>query len=191
MSKTPARRPLTIRPLDRSGNDATARGSCGKASNGGWPTVICTCAPSGITNSIEQPFATIRWHDHAACWCKRIGPCASSWMSRRAGAAIADRRPLGDSMTSQVQQFQDVIEQGMQGQLRRRTAAPNGPVRQDKLPELLQAQFGRNAQRSHAFRHLDPQRKGSLYRNQAIAPEFHYFRTLPVDPTRVETRNNQ
>jgi hypothetical protein len=77
----------------------------------------------------------------------------------------------------------------MRGQLRRRTAAPNGQVRQDKLPELLQAQFGRNAPRLHAFRHLDPQRKASLYQNQAIAPDFRNFRTLPVDPTRVETRN--
>src|ERR1700676_103635 len=48
-------------------------------------------------------------------------------------------------LTSQAQQFQDVIEQGMQGQPRRRTAASHGQVRQDKLPELLEAQFRRNA----------------------------------------------
>ena len=77
----------------------------------------------------------------------------------------------------------------MQGQLRRGAAAFNGQVRQDKLSELLQVQFGRNAPGLHAFGHLDPQRKGSLYRNQAIVPEFHIFKTLPVDPTRLETRN--
>ena len=92
-------------------------------------------------------------------------------------------------LTSQVQQFQDVVEQGMQGQLRRGAAASNGQVWQDKLSELLQVQFGRNAPGLHAFGHLDPQRKGSLYRNQAIVPEFHIFKTLPVDPTRLETRN--
>ena len=91
-------------------------------------------------------------------------------------------------LTSQVQQFQDVVEQGMQGQLRRGAAASNGQVRQDKLSELLQVQFGRNAPGLHAFGHLDPQRRGSLYRNQAIEPEFHIFKTLPVDPTGVEIR---
>ena len=92
-------------------------------------------------------------------------------------------------LTSQVQQFQDVVEQGMQGQLRCGAAASNGQVRQDKLSELLQVQFGRNAPGLHAFGHLDPQRNGSLYRNQAIVPEFHIFKTLPMDPTRLETRN--
>jgi hypothetical protein len=45
---------LTIRPLDRAGCGAAALDSCGKANKGGWPTVMYTCAPSGITNSIEQ-----------------------------------------------------------------------------------------------------------------------------------------
>jgi hypothetical protein len=51
---TPASRVLTIRPLDRAGCGATAWASCGKLNKDGWPTVMYTCAPSGITNSIEQ-----------------------------------------------------------------------------------------------------------------------------------------
>src|ERR1700712_3335179 len=47
-------------------------------------------------------------------------------------------------LTSHVQQFQDVIEQDMQGELWRRAPPSNGQVGQDKLPELLEAQFRRN-----------------------------------------------
>src|ERR1700681_1443130 len=72
----------------------------------------------------------------------------------------------------------------VQGQLRRRAPASNGKVRQDKLPELLQAQFRRNAPGLHAFRHFDPQRKGSLYRirrrrqNSAISEAYRWVRGI-------------
>jgi hypothetical protein len=92
-------------------------------------------------------------------------------------------------LTSQVQQFQDVIEQGMQGQLRRRTTASHGQVRQDKLSELLEAQFRRNAQASHAFRHFNPPDDREPVANQAAAPKPRNVRSLLVGPTCVETRN--
>src|SRR5271166_635138 len=59
-------------------------------------------------------------------------------------------------LISNVQQFQDVVEQRVQGQLRRRAPAPNGQVGQDKLPELLEAQFRRNTPGLHTFRHYGP-----------------------------------
>ena len=86
-------------------------------------------------------------------------------------------------------QFQDVIEQGMQGQLRHRAPASNGQVGQDKLPELLQAQFCRNAPGLHSFPHFDPQKKGEPVSNQAISPNLCNFTTLPENPTCLETRN--
>jgi hypothetical protein len=64
-------------------------------------------------------------------------------------------------LTPHVQQFQDVVEQGVQGQLRRRAPASNGQVRQDKLPELIQAQFRRMPRDCAPFAILTPKRKGT------------------------------
>jgi len=85
-------------------------------------------------------------------------------------------------LTSNAQQFQDVIEQGMQRRLRRRAPASNGQVGQDKLLELLEAQFRRNAPRLHTLRHFDPQKKREPVSNQATAPKSHDSRSLPVNP---------
>jgi hypothetical protein len=92
-------------------------------------------------------------------------------------------------LTTQVQQFRDVIEQGMQGQPRRRAPASNGQVGQDKLPEPLQAQFCRYAPGLHSFPHFDPQKKREPVSNQAISPNLCNFITLPENPTSLETCN--
>jgi hypothetical protein len=62
-------------------------------------------------------------------------------------------------------------------------------VGQDKLPELLQAQFRRNAPGLHSFPHFDPQKRGEPVSNQAKSPNLCNFMTLPENPTCLETRN--
>ena len=118
---------------------------------------------------------------------------------RRAGSSGAASQPK--RRYRDVTEFRDIkiitdLEQGTSREVRIQTTLQQTTNQvqcirrgQDKFLELLLAQSSRNAPQLRAFRHLDPQRKGSLYRNQAIAPDFHNFRTLPVDPTRVETRN--
>ena len=83
-------------------------------------------------------------------------------------------------LTSHVQQFQDVIEQDMQGELWRRAPPSNGQVGQDKLPELLEAQFRRNTPGLQAFRHLDPQKKGEPVSVQVESPKFRDSSILRV-----------
>src|SRR5271157_2605085 len=60
-------------------------------------------------------------------------------------------------LTADVQQLQNVTKEGVQGELRRRAPASNAQVGQDKLPELLEAQFRRNALPLLTFRHFGPQ----------------------------------
>jgi hypothetical protein len=85
---------------------------------------------------------------------------------------LCDRQFL--PLTSYVQQFQDVIEQGVQGQLRRWAPASNGQVRQDKLLELLPAQFRRNAPGLLTLCHIDPQKRGACIESGdgAKTPQF-------------------
>ena len=47
-------------------------------------------------------------------------------------------------LAPQIKQSQNVVEDRMQGQFRRRAPAPNGKMGQDKLLELLETQFRRN-----------------------------------------------
>jgi hypothetical protein len=67
-------------------------------------------------------------------------------------------------LTPQVKRLQNVVEERMQSQFRRRALASNGQMGQDKLMELLDTQFCRNALPLFSLRHFDPQRNGSLGR---------------------------
>jgi hypothetical protein len=60
------------------------------------------------------------------------------------------------------------------GQLRRRAAGSNSQVRQDKLSELRQAQFRRDAPRLRSFHHFDPKAKGACLESggRAKASQF-------------------
>ena len=73
-----------------------------------------------------------------------------------------DRQSL--PLASQVKEFQYVIEEGMEGQLRRRSAASHGQVRRDKFPEPLEAQFCWNLQPALMFCHFRPQKNGTVDR---------------------------
>jgi hypothetical protein len=50
----------------------------------------------------------------------------------------------------------------MKRQLRRRASATHGQVGQDKFHELLEAQLGWNALPVLMFRHLRPQKNGTI-----------------------------
>jgi len=60
-------------------------------------------------------------------------------------------------LTAEVQQPQDVVEDGMQTQFGCRTATPHDQVRQDKLFELRQAQLRGNPLPLLALPHFDRQ----------------------------------
>jgi hypothetical protein len=67
-------------------------------------------------------------------------------------------------MASQVKEFHYVIEEGMEGQLRRWSAGSDGQVGQDKFPEPLEAQFCGNLQPALTFCHFRPQKNGTVDR---------------------------
>src|SRR5208282_1246244 len=74
-------------------------------------------------------------------------------------------------LTADVQQLQNVTKEGVQGELRRRASASNAQVGQDKLLELLEAQFRRNALPLLTFRHFGPQGKGTVDRLRRQHPK--------------------
>src|ERR1700757_3069437 len=88
----------------------------------------------------------------------------------RASIAILRNRQFLP-LTPHVQQLQNVTKQRMQGQLRRWAPASNAQGGQDKLAELLEAQFRRNALPLLTFRHFSPQGKKDRKSAQTIAPK--------------------
>jgi hypothetical protein len=92
-------------------------------------------------------------------------------------------------LTPRVQQLQNVTKEGMQGKFRRWAPASNAQVRQDKLPELLEVQFRRNALPLLTFRHFGPPRKRDHRSAQATAPKISNPRTLQANPISLKTRN--
>jgi hypothetical protein len=74
---------------------------------------------------------------------------------RTAVPICCDRQFL--PLATHVQQPQEVVEDRMQRQFRRRTAAPHDQMGQDKLGELREAQMGGNPLPLLAFRHIDRQ----------------------------------
>src|SRR5271166_2998868 len=92
-------------------------------------------------------------------------------------------------LTADVQQLQDVTKEAVQGELRRRSPGSNAQVRQDKLPELLEAQFRRNALPLLTFRHFGPQEKGTVGQLRRWHPKSSNPRILQANPISLKTRN--
>ena len=81
---------------------------------------------------------------------------------RVAFAILVDRQLL--PLTPQIKQLQNVVEDLMKAQLRRRTAATDGEMRQDKLLKLPEPQLRRNRLPSVELPAIRPSRKLDLTR---------------------------
>src|SRR6202008_236290 len=69
---------------------------------------------------------------------------------------LVDRQLL--PLTTQIQDLQNIVEDLVQAQLRCRTTAPDGEMRQDKLLELRTLQLRRKRLPHMRFRHSGPQK---------------------------------
>src|SRR5580693_2931008 len=78
-------------------------------------------------------------------------------------AILVDRQLL--PLTTQIKQVQNVVEDLVKAELRCRTSAPDGEMRQDKLLKLPEPQLRRNRLSALASSHSDPPESWTLPRS--------------------------
>jgi hypothetical protein len=102
---------------------------------------------------------------------------------RVAVAILFDRQLL--PLTTQIQDLQNVVEDLAKAQLRRRAAATDGELRQDKLLELRRLQLRRKRLPPLSFRHSGPPKNPALPDSVASA-EIPGQRPLKVKFNRLQ-----